>query len=161
MDNPRASEGKSASADRRSPIPFHRDWSPDTYFLVVGLLLVTIIASLAVLWVRERRRRVVAEAQVARLAGQKRQMQGVLEQIVARQAAQPGPAIRREDVPSRVGVVDGQRRSIFTIGAAAGERVGFQPGDVIVVGEPPATSPASRGANPDGTGLETSRPPGG
>lgn len=131
MDNHPATEGKPACPD-------------STYFLVVGLLLVMIIASLAVLWVRERKRRLAAEAGVARLTGQKRQMQSVLEQFVGREGALGGPAVRRTDLPSRVGLLDGQRRAIFTISVAAGERVGFEPGDVIVVAGRPATSPATR-----------------
>ncbi len=136
-------------------------------YLVIGGLLVLIIALLATLWVRERRSRVSAEATVVQLRQQLQAIQqlsglrtlgqgdealqealrqrmegGELEPLApgTEPPALPAP-VQREDLPSETAEFQGRVRTVFRISEAAGRRIGFAPGDVVVVQESPATAP--------------------
>lgn len=114
-----------------------------TFLMLVGGLLVAIIALLAVLWQKERMRRAEAEMQLQTLAHQSSQQMNLLAQSVFQGQGGPGsapPAVHREDLPAEMLPFKGKVRTVLTLGASAGERLGFAPGDVIVVAEPVATS---------------------
>ncbi len=124
------------------PTPSPQSAGGVKYLATVGVLLVIIIAMLAVLWVRERRGRIAAEVAAARaetaLNGLKEILGGVLT------ATERGPArpVQRDDLPSREADLDGRRRTLLELGASAGRRLGFRPGDLILVGEDsPSTQP--------------------
>ena len=122
------------------------------YLAVVGALMVLIIAALAVLWVTENYRRRNAEADLAKykqlsaifgkgmpampLEGL-RPLQGL---AADEEEVQP---VRREDLFPMTMTLDGQKKTVYGLSAAKAQRLGFHPGDVIVVSELPATQPAS------------------
>lgn len=120
--------------------------------LWIGGLLVLVIALLVVLWVRERTRRARAEASVAQL----QERLAILQQLggislgpgalgglsMGGGGVQP---IRRDDLAGEEGQFLGRAATILRISAEAGTRLGFRPGDVVVVGErpqPPASRPS-------------------
>ena len=112
------------------------------YLAIVGGLLLTIIVALAVLWLSERRGRLTAEAEAARLRRRQRALQSVLPGLTGMPGASP---IRRDDLQPTTRELDGRQREVFTISAAAGERLGFEPGDVVEVA--PATTTRPKGAD--------------
>ncbi|MFP4106702.1 MAG: hypothetical protein ACLFVU_11505 [Phycisphaerae bacterium] len=116
--------------------------SADSFYLIaVGLLLLMIIGSLTYLWLNERKRRRRAEQAV-----------GIMQKQTLGQMMGPGAMrgldsdgvepIRRDDLPSVMMNIDGELRRVVLVGAQAGSRVGFQPGDVVIVSsEQPDTQP--------------------
>jgi len=115
---------------------------PDTRFLVaVGGLLLVVIVLLAGLWLRMRRRAERAESQIAELARQRSQIGAAVQQVMAEHAA--GLAVEREALEPRRVTLDGRQVTALRLPAGEGERLGFQPGDVILVESAPATAPAS------------------
>ncbi len=114
----------------------------DYKFLVtVAALLIVIIATLAMLWTRERRDRLTAEKDLAVMYKREAGIQQILSKMpLNATAAQP---VQREDLPTQEVTVGGQQRTAFVLGPSAGERLGFKPGDVIVVSQPPQTTPAA------------------
>ncbi|HUU22519.1 MAG TPA: hypothetical protein VM389_08285 [Phycisphaerae bacterium] len=120
-------------------------------FIGIAGLLVLIIALLAVLWVRERKARIGAENEAARLS----QRVKTLERFALMGLASPaesGPAgaaeggevrpVQRDDLPVEHVEFMGRKTPVLHISPAAGQRFGFLPGDVIVVGRPAASQPA-------------------
>jgi hypothetical protein len=119
------------------------------YLAMVGGLLVLIIAMLAVLWVRERGRRVDAEAQVMELRRESQKLNLMLSLMTRSGAAEPSvqPFQRQDQVPVAV-TLDGARRDAYRLPAAAAERFGFREGDVILVvgaGAGSTSAPATTG----------------
>jgi len=66
-------------------------------------------------------------------------------------------ALQRDDLPAEVITWNGQPRTVLSVSAAAGQRLGLWPGDVIVVAPPPASGPATQPATPAAT-QPTTRP---
>ena len=125
-------------------------------WVVVGLLLL-IFGLLTFMWYRERQGRLGWQKKAIELSETLTLMQqsGPMMQQMAAQAAQRhGQGVRRDDLPTRTVNVDGQSRTAILVSASAGRRMGFLPGDwVIVAGAPqsppttapaPATAPATR-----------------
>jgi len=114
------------------------------YLVVVGGLMVLIIILLGALWLRERRISMTARRELAavrRNAGAGGQLQAALGRMLAgtRPAARP---LDRGELTRETVTWNGRPREVFRVGAAAGERVGLRPGDVVVVSGPATTSPA-------------------
>jgi len=116
------------------------------YFVAVGVLLVIIIAALAALWLMERSRRQEAQQRLADVA--RAQSFGPMQALMAPRpptlhgaggAVEP---IRREDQYTRPVTLDGAKTVGVFISAEAGQRLGFAPGDVVVVARAAATRPA-------------------
>ncbi len=116
--------------------------SPNPYLTTVAVLLVSIIAILAVLWQRERRQRLSFEIQAV---AESRRAQGAI-QALAQQLTLPLPApVVRDELPVQTEIVGGQQRQVLQLGAAAGQSLGFAPGDLIRVSDqPPDTTPAAQ-----------------
>ena len=110
--------------------------------------MLLILVSLAALWMMERNRRIEAQQQV-----------GVLRSaLVQFGAAQPGPGeaggpqsrpaagLPRADIISVRDVEwQGKARKLVAIPASVGQRLGFEPGDLVdVARQQPETSPAGR-----------------
>jgi hypothetical protein len=114
-----------------------RDW----HLVLVLALMVVIMASLGALWLLEKRRRTDAEGELAETVQQARQMQAAMGRIMGGGMRLGGGgavgAVTREDLPVETRTMDGQARKVLRISASAGERFGFEPGDVIEVGKPP------------------------
>jgi len=109
-------------------------------FLIIGGLLVMVIATLAVLWVRERSARAAAEQRANEIAKQSQDLpqmlnsQAMAAALAQFQNSQPQP-IRREECPAREITLDGDKRTGFEISPAVGKRIGdFQPGDILLIG---------------------------
>lgn len=117
------------------------------YLLVVGGLLVLIVVLLAGLWLRERRRANAARAELAltqRNTVARGQLQAALTQMLRGRGPASRPrALQREDLPAETVTWNGHPRKVLRASAAAGERIGLLPGDVVVVAAPPATAPAN------------------
>jgi len=117
------------------------DAASPTYLMVVGGLLVLIIAMLAVLWMRERSRRVTAEKDLMELVERNQKMAGLFSQMMAGGPKglmgheEPVRAVSREDLPRKTIALDGKSVQALSVSAAAGERFGFAPGDVVLVAE--------------------------
>lgn len=115
------------------------------YLLVVCGLLLLIIILLSYLWIKEKRtngvlvRRVEAMSQLQTMANR-----GQLERFLAAQNGASATPLDRGELATRVVDFDGESRTVMLVGAAAGRRIGLQPGDVIVVSPPPTTQPTTR-----------------
>jgi len=119
------------------------------YGTLVGVLLVVIVAALAALWLLERNRRGEAERRLAE-ARRSPGLEALLPALTA--GAAPAPEgelvapVRREDQVQRPVVLDGKPAVGVFVSAAAGQRLGFQPGDVVVVAPAaPATATSAPG----------------
>ena len=116
--------------------------SESRYFAIVGALLVVIIVMLGALWLRERR---AVSALGAELEATRERatagagLQAALSRLTARQATTR--PLAREDLPAETVTWDGRRRTVLRVSASAGRRLGLEPGDAIVVSEPPASAP--------------------
>ena len=123
------------------------------YNLALGALVVLIIASLAMLWTRERHRRQNAEGDLMTLGQQYQQLKMAYAQMaVANLGGAEGrsvsirPVVREDLMPTR-GNLDGQTVPLYRITEATGKRMGFEPGDMIWVTPAPATQPQSQPAS--------------
>lgn len=137
-----------------SPTPRGPNRGSDTrYLIIAGVLLVVIIVSLSVLWVRERRARFEAQCRAAELKLDNDRLQDVMGKILISNSARAVRPIRREDLPARTIDIAGTPRRLLQISPEAGGRFGFAPGDLIEVSPesaPPATqtAPATAPAGP-------------
>jgi hypothetical protein len=115
------------------------------HLVLIGGLMVLVIALLAVLWARERRRRVRAEGALA---------DARLQLEVLRQTGgaggwarpEPGPTLRRDRLPAEAAELNGRPVTLLRLDADLARRLGLRPGDLLAVSPPtrPATRPASR-----------------
>jgi hypothetical protein len=123
-------ESRSAQAPR--PQRFAAPW------WLSGLLVLMLMLT-AGLWWKERSARLAA----GRAAAREDRPDALMELL--RRAETPDPAafepLRREDLPGRPVELLGRRRTLYEISPEAGRRMGFRPGDVILVVEPPRASP--------------------
>ena len=120
------------------------------YLLIVGILMLLIVVSLAVLWVTERNRRLTAETRAANAAATQQKIQGLLGQAVFGGGQGSARPIDREDILT-IGeaTLDGRQVRALTVKSDAGWRVGLRPGDVLIVAEEsPATAPAGAESAP-------------
>jgi len=125
--------------------PDQTDQPGPKYLAVVGSLLLLIIVSLAVLWQTETRRRRDAVRRLAELQAKYGRIEGVLGDALTNASRQAGP-VRREDLPAETMELNGREVVALRLGAAAGERFGFRPGDLILVAEtsePPVPTTAA------------------
>lgn len=114
------------------------------FFITIAVLLVLIIATLAALWMRERSARRDAQSQLNEFtqAALPDQLNNMLAQMAITRMPSTKP-IDRADLQVRTVNLDGQSRQAFTVSPAAGERMGFLPGDVVIVAQP-ASQPATQ-----------------
>jgi hypothetical protein len=124
------------------------------YLLVVAGLMMTIVILLSVLWIRERRNVAILQGELAlaRRSSARVDLQGELARMLAARAEPQARALQRDDLPAQTVTWNGQPRTVLSVSAAAGKRLGLEPGDVIVVAPPPATEPATRPAAQPQTG---------
>lgn len=106
------------------------------------VLLLCVTAILSALLARETNRRGRAELALKVYQDMAKQDQQVLSNVLSLRAQAATPAIQRTDLSPQTVQLNGASRPAFTISPDAGRRVGFLPGDVIVVAEPPATAPS-------------------
>ncbi len=120
----------------------------DTKFVtMVGVLLLTIIVLLAGLWLRTRRRARRAEQLVSDFVRQRDRLGPAIEQAMAEHAKRL--SVRREQLLTRPVNLNGREVAALHLPAEQAQRIGFQPGDVIVVDQP-TTAPATTRAGPPG-----------
>ncbi len=121
------------------------------YLAVIGALVVVIMISLAVLWMTERLRRDAAEVELTRVKRKNTQLGDALTGGFISSGGPSGARpVVRDDLPQKYVTLDGRRKSALLIGASAGKRFGFQPGDVIIVSQAqtrPATASAPAGGD--------------
>ena len=152
------SSNESRPGKQTQPDNAHQpDNAEPRYLLLVGGLLVLIIALLAFLWLQERDRRQRAQTNLQVAQDKLKKVQAVLgfggasasDAEAARRFAREAAAARgggaggiapvdRANLPAERGQLNGQPVTVLRLGAAGGKRLGFEPGDVIVVSEPPA-----------------------
>lgn len=117
------------------------------FVVTVAAMLIIIIATLAMLWRREVSRRMDAEKALAGLREQQKQSEmkdNLMRMLMQGQQSAPQP-IHREELPQETLNVGQVSRTVLHLGAAAARRMGFMPGDVIIVSEAPrATMPGSQ-----------------
>lgn len=141
--------------DTPDRVPQQAGWG---YLATVGVLLTAIVVLLAVLAVRERARRIQAEQQLEKDRRSMVDMQNALGQMLQATAEAAVEPLRRDDLPSQTVSLDGQRRTLLTIGSAAGVRFGLQPGDlVLVAGEASEGGPADAAAAEEPGGADAAR----
>ena len=125
------------------------------FVLAVGVMLVLIIGMLAYLWLRERRTRIGLESDLAEVRKRTSEMQ-VLQALMGQAGATAGGGVEafswlkdRDAAPDAKATVDGQPYAAVRITREAGERLGFRPGDLILVSKTPtATAPAVTASAP-------------
>ena len=122
--------------------------SEGRFLLLVGGLLVVILALLAGLWVSMRRRALRAERELARLQQRQRRLEAILLGLTSQPPPRP---VRRERLSARAVKVNGRSVRALELPALAARKLGFRPGDVILVApDRPASArtsaPASRSA---------------
>ncbi len=123
------------------------------YLLVVAGLMMTIVILLSVLWIRERQNvaHLRDQLQIARQGSIRGDLQGAMARMLAGQAEQQARALQRDDLPAQTVTWNGQPRTVLSVSTAAGQRMGLEPGDVIVVATPPAAAPTSQPGLPAAT----------
>ncbi len=107
----------------------------DSLWLWTGGLLLLIVVALSVLWIRERTAGLAQRRQVAELVEKLRVQQDTMALQTMLREQDDTPAVSRGDLPLRYAQFDGRQVSVLTLSAQAGRRIGFEPGDVIVVAE--------------------------
>jgi len=120
--------------------------SDSRYLLVAGGLLVVIIVALAWLWLAERTQRRRLADQVQQL--QLRQRLAQLIPGMGGPGRQIPPEIARDELPQETVNWNGRARTVLRMAEADAQRLGFQPGDVIVVSEGQAPRPATAASGP-------------
>lgn len=108
------------------------------YWYVVCLLLIVMIGCLAFLWIKERNQHRACQAVLLDYQQKQGGLVALLKQGISSYAAPVQP----DEKKTREATVDGQRRAVVVIESHAGKRLGFAPGDVIVV------QPAEAGTKP-------------
>lgn len=139
------------------PVPGKSDESGESAgppgWVVVGLLLL-IFGLLTFMWYRERKGRISWQQKAIELSETVTLMQQsapMMQQMAAQAADRHGGPVRRDDLPTRTVQVDGQPRTAVLISATAGQRMGFLPGDWVIVAEAPAPEPATPAATAPAT----------
>lgn len=125
----------------------------DTIYLgAVGGLLLLIIVLVGALWLRERSRAKAALQDLANLRAATAghiigpdRLQAGLHRLLEAGVPTTRP-LQRDDLPSEMVNWNGRPRKVFLVGAAAGRRIGLDPGDVIEVYPAPATASATNPA---------------
>lgn len=121
--------------------------SGNFYNILMGVLLLVIIVSLTMLWMRERSRRRDAEAAIATLEETHSKFKQQAGQLMLQQfgGGPDSPAgIQRGDFEPQEVTLDGKKALAIKVSAGAGRKVGLLPGDVLVVAQA-ATAPAGTG----------------
>ena len=124
----------------------------DSYFTMAAVgLLVLIILLLGVLWYRERQGRLAAQRSAHVAAAMPMGAPGaaagpineILAEMLQKQAGAVQPFGRADLVRTQELVAQGQTRQALVISSASGQRLGFLPGDVVIVEKMPTSAPAS------------------
>ena len=113
-----------------------------TYFVTVMVMMVVILATLAALWMMERRARRFAQDELAPARQENGRLRGMLAQMAMTQDMEQGMKVSREDLATRTVQWDGRPRSVMVLSARTGARFGFMPGDAVVIAAPRASEPA-------------------
>lgn len=111
--------------------------------MTVGILLVVIIALLAVLWARERAARITAHRDATAATAKYTRMQSALGEMLTKRLDGQIQPVQREDLPARQVDLNGRKRTLLDISAAAGQRMGFRPGDLVLVAAEVTTTQAA------------------
>jgi hypothetical protein len=127
------------------------------FFVTIAVLLVLIIATLSALWIRERSTRREAERALAQSSQfMPNQLNSILAQMsVGRAQSMPAKPIDRADLQTGTVSLDGQDRPVFRISASAGGRMGFLPGDVVIVSMPASAPSGDEPAQPADSASST------
>lgn len=115
------------------------------FALAIMALMLLIIATLSALWFRERSGRVAAQRDLAALTTQYQNLQRTIGAFLGQQppGLQSARPIDRDDLTPQGVTLDGKARTAYTISAKAGERIGFQSGDVILIAPAVTTQPGT------------------
>ncbi len=117
--------------------------------ILIGALVVMILIALAALWLMESRRRRGAEAALAEVMRREEALRQVVQMHMTGDGAARVRPVQRGDLPTERVLLDGRSVEALRLGAGAGIRLGFEPGDVIVVSPAPESAPATpEGASP-------------
>ncbi len=115
------------------------DKSDTRYFITAGILMVVIIATLAALWLIERRRRIGAETNLVRVNLKYSGLRAAMENPLFGLREPSVTPVQREDLPAETADYKGRPRMVLYLSAAAAERFGFNAGDLIDVADWPTT----------------------
>lgn len=116
------------------------------YLVTVLVLLVVIMATLAALWMIERRARRAAAFEAAEFQQRNSRLEGAIRNLVLQQGMGLEIKVNRDDLPAQTVQVDGRPKKAFVLSARTGAKLGFEPGDVVIVSTQPASEPASEPA---------------
>lgn len=116
----------------------------NTFSLIVAALLVVILVALAGLWIIERRQRGRAENDLMLLQAEGQKKMQTMGNMLVQQMTQKQVAVNREQLPTQQVDFNGRARTILLLSAADGEKLGFQPGDVIFVTQPATSQPTTQ-----------------
>ena len=110
------------------------------FFLIVGVLMLTIIALLSGLWLRAHLRKAQLEAQVLSARADRAKLEDFLKSYLLQN---PPPQVIRSELTTRPAVLDGKDITLLRLDADLAVKLGLRPGDVLTVDPPAASGPAS------------------
>jgi type II secretory pathway pseudopilin PulG len=113
------------------------------YTVTVLVLMVVILATLAALWMIERRGHRQAAADLVALQQRNQLLEKAIQQLVIQQGLGIEIKVNRDDLPMQTVNLDGQTRKVYVLSARTGARLGFEPGDVVTIASQPASSQAA------------------
>lgn len=111
--------------------------------ILIGALVAMIVIALAALWLMESRRRKAAETELGRVLRREEALRQVVQMHMTGDGTGGVRPVQRGDLPTERVTLDGRRVQALRLGAGAGIRLGFEPGDVIVVSPRPETGPST------------------
>lgn len=119
---------------------------PDNRFgLIVTALMIVIIVALAGLWIIERGRRLRAETDLAeQQTAVQRKMQSMGDMLIQQMTQTPSMSVRRDQLATQPVDWNGQSRTVLLLSASEGEKLGFQPGDAILITHPATSQPTTQ-----------------
>ncbi len=111
------------------------------YSLAAGVLMLSIIVMLAILWYRERSARIEAQQTISEMSTQSDRIRDLLMSVgpasidVGGVVSPAAPVISRETLQPKVMNIAGKDYHAFNVSERAGELLGgFQKGDMIIIG---------------------------
>ncbi len=120
------------SDNDKQPVPPSGD---SRYLLLVGGILMVIVLTLAALWQIERRRRMASDEKLTTYSEKLYKANLVSEMFRDNMIMIDRNSLANEEVS-----LNGEQRKLFHVNAPDGEKMGFLPGDLVEIDNPPPAS---------------------
>lgn len=126
-------------ADESTPPAAESNKQEKVFHVIILVLIAVIVVTLGALWMVERRGRMRALGALSVTEGRVQKLEGALRQMVLNQGLTV--TVDRDDLPTQEVQLNGQPTRVLLLSARMGGRLGFKPGDTIMVSA--QTQPAS------------------